>query len=135
MSVEVTTVTPSHLFAGAQFCMVEGRWSPKVCVAANKFRESMAQKLCCARRCARRVFARRKCCYSLLFSGEFLGLLSKDLAPPFVARADPAAPDEEHGELDASGRPHGRPGGADLVPEYRSRRGSHIQRSSRTESL
>jgi hypothetical protein len=63
----------------------------------------MAQELlcdCCFPRC---VFACRERGDSLLCAASF-GIFRKNLAQAFVAGAKPAAPDQEFGELDASGR-------------------------------
>ena len=64
----------------------------------------MAEGLFCARRslgCFRGCSQRR---YTVLFARKFFHLLHNDVAQARVARAWPAAPDEERGQLDACRR-------------------------------
>jgi hypothetical protein len=80
------------------------------------------------------VCAGRECRNSLLFPTEF-GILSKNLAQTFFTGAEPAAPDQECGELDAVGGSHHRSGSADDLSAHGSGWVSHAQHSSRKEPI
>jgi len=95
----------------------------------------VAQGLLCDPGVGHRFRAGRERRYSILFFSKSFNLLGYNAALTFFAGAEPAAPDESCGQLDAFGGPLRRPAGANLISPHRTGWASRSGRSSRAEFI